>query len=230
MLWDDFLKRFTDIGIAYDRDSGASGPVPTRHTQPSRKAQRLMSPATWLDLPEQPHAVGAVHERVTLHLGCETQSSSAETLAEPATQASLANVTPQLSPSSVLRPLPPKPRHPPPPEELQARDESPLGKAMISRPVEEAAVPTQSLSPREAALKEVALAAEEISLREAALREAAKAAEEISSREVAIVEVPSPQRHRTRLVAALAADLRARAPRQSILKEVARQLLAMDEV
>jgi len=225
MLWDDFLKRFTDIGIAYDRVCSPSAAVPRRHAQPSQKAQRIMSKISQTcgpDLMEQPHAVSVIHERGALHLGAHessprsprqpdaqsprvpdtlgrnTQTSSTETLTEPLTQVL------HSSPSSMVRPLPPKPQHPPPPEEVQARDESPL---------EKATAPTQSLSPRQAALREVALAAEEISLREDALR-----------------EVPSPQRHRTRLVAALAADLRARAPRQSVLKEVALQLLAVDEV
>jgi calpain-15 len=254
MLWDDFLQRFTDVGIAYDKASSTPTPVPSRHRQPSRKAQRIMSqlsPSSWPDLPEHPHAVSVIHEKTALQLGgvheraprspgvrspCvpdtpglgfETQTSSAETLVETATQ--------------VLRKLPPKPRHPPPPEEEeQTRDSSPLGKAVApahkllspqEAALKEAAAPTHKpLSPREAALKEVALAAEEISLREERLREAAIAAEEISFPDATLREVPSPQRHRTRLVAALAADLRARAPRQSILKEVARQLLAMDEI
>jgi len=250
MLWHDFLQRFTDIGIAYDRVSRASAPVPRRHAQPSRKAQRIMasmSKTCELDLTEEPHAASVTHEKVisvtreklALRLGVRsprslvqpggqnprlldtpgsnTQSSSTETLTEPATKQVL-----QSSPSAVLWQLPPKPRHPPPPEELCNRSPEP-------EPAEEATAPT-SLSPREVALREVALAAEEISSREAALREAAIAAEEITLREGALKEVPSPQRHRTRLVAALAADLRARAPRQSILKEVARQLLAVDEV
>mmetsp|Transcript_113939 Transcript_113939/g.226710 ORF Transcript_113939/g.226710 Transcript_113939/m.226710 type:complete len:820 (+) Transcript_113939:71-2530(+) len=243
MLWDDFLQRFSDIGIAYDRASSAPRPVPSRHRQPSRKAQRLMTEMSQTSrphFPEQPPVVGVSHERSAFHVGIhdrsphspgqldvqsphvpdtpgrDTPSSSAETLAEPAVH--------------ILRPLPPKPRHPPPPEEAHAREESPLGNAIIGRPAEEAAEPTHSLSPREAALREVALAAEEISLRDVALREAAIAAEEIPLREAELREVPSPQQHRTRLVAALVADLRARAPRQSILNQVAKQLLALDEV
>lgn len=251
MLWDDFLQRFTDVGIAYDKASSTSIPVPSRHTHPSRKAQRMMSqlsPSSWPDLPEQPHAASVSHEKTALQLGSvheraprspgvrsprvpdkpglglETQTSSAETLVVPESAA-------------VLRPLPPKPRHPPPPEEeeAQALDENSLGKEEQTRdnsPLSKAVAPTtqRQLSAREEALKEVALAAEEISLREERLREAAITAEEISSRDTALREVPSPQRHRTRLVAALAADLKARAPRQSILKEVARHLLAMDEI